>query len=475
FFFAEGMSNGHPDDFDYSYYDYHNLRRTKQDADILFLIPWLSLVRITLVILLRVGFVLIHVGSVPVNNVNLILLQNIVDFCWVTVVYILIGTVFAYTGDVHGLVAEGYWIGDENVDKDEAIIGWSAVVIAAAICTCGIVGRTHTIGYLIIGLLLAGFVQPFLIHWIWTPQGWIRSNVLHQNTVHFHDYAGSTIVHLVGGLSGLIGCMVLGRRILRLNAIDDASVAVGSSGTVFAGQLLVFLGLQSLSIPNVKTDYFKAKDKRHEYIFINNLSAACSCSIIVIAIHFVLPREEFNHWTVMRCVQATVSGLVIISAGTDIYTPLIAMGLGSTASIIYYLVSRQVFQSALEDYCNIVAIHLVCAVLGSVLVPFLNYENGSDSKTILLNFSWQLICLIAIIALVAVVMLVAFATLQWTGLLRNRSEYLNHLRASIAEERTSRRRTFLERLFGIDRDPVYLQPGFDSDEQPNVRSQRRRY
>ncbi|CAK9816861.1 Ammonium transporter 1 member 1 [Anthophora plagiata] len=467
------MSNGHPDDLDYSYYDYRNQLHPTHDVDIFPLIPWASLVRITLVVLLRIGFVLVHVGSVPVNNVNLILLQNIIDFCWVTVIYILIGIVFAYTGDVEGLVGEGYWIGDENVDKDEVIIGWSAVVIASAICTCGIVGRTHTIGYLIIGLLLAGFLQPFLIHWIWTPGGWIRTNSLNEKEVHFHDYSGSTIVHLVGGLSGMIGCMVLGRRILRLSAIDDASVAVGSSGIVFAGQLLVFLGLQTLSIPNIKVDYFK--DKKHQYIFINNLSAGCSCSVLVVAIHFVLPREEFNHWTVMRCVQATVSGLVIISAGTDIYTPLVAIGLGSAASIVYYLVSRQVFQSALEDYCNIVAIHLVCAVLGSLIAPLLNYNDGADVTLILLNFSWHLISLITVIALVTIVMLIAFAGLQLSGLLRNRSEYLNHLRASIAEERASRRRTFLERLFGIDRDPIYLQPGYDSDELPNIRPQRRRY
>lgn len=237
------MTEYYPGDFDYSYYDYPDYNRIDYTKLISYFYPWLGLVRILLVILLRVGFVLIHVGSVPVNNVNLILLQNIIDFCWVTVVYLLVGTVIAYTGDVHGVVGEGYWIGDAVVDKDEVIIGWSAVVIAAAICTCGIVGRTHTVGYLMIGFLLAGVVQPFLIHWIWTPKGWIRSNVLNEDN-YFHDYSGSVIVHLVGGLSGLIGCLTLGRRILRLEAIDDASIAVGSSGTVFAGQLLVFIGLQ---------------------------------------------------------------------------------------------------------------------------------------------------------------------------------------------------------------------------------------
>ncbi|XP_068967622.1 uncharacterized protein [Bombus flavifrons] len=456
YFLTEVMSAIYPDDFNYTYYDYSF--RFRNDDLISTTSSWRSFARIILVILLRIGFVLIHIGSVPVNNVNLILLQNIIDFCWVTIVYALVGIVIAYTGDIKGLLGEGHWIGDEIVDKDEIIIGWSAVSIAAAILTCGIVGRTHTIGYLIIGFLLAGLVQPFLIHWIWTPQGWIRTNVLLQQEVYFHDYGGSAVVHLVGGLSGFIGCLTLGRRILRLDAIDDASIAVGSAGTVFAGQLFVFIGLQSLGMLNIQALRFEVKAKTQKNIFVNNLLAASSCSLLVVAFHFFIPREEFNHWTVMRCVQATVAGLVVISAGLDIYSPMMAIGLGTTGSIIFYLISRQVFNSALEDYCNIVAIHLVCAILGSFLVPLFCINEHDEVRTILLNFTWQLICLVTIIAFVAITMILAFGTLHHSGLLRNRSEYLNHLRANVAEGRT-RRKSLLERLFRADRDPVYLQPG----------------
>ncbi|KAK9302842.1 hypothetical protein QLX08_005253 [Tetragonisca angustula] len=451
------------DDFNYSYYYYADFNGTEKIDIILNTSSWLSLVRIVLVILLRVGFVLIHIGSVPVNNVNLILLQNIIDFCWVTIVYALVGVVIAYTGDIRGLLGGGYWIGEEIVDKDEIIIGWSAVVIAAAILTCGIVGRTHTVGYLVVGFLLAGLVQPFLIHWIWTPQGWMRTNVLQERKVHFHDCSGSVIVHLTGGLSGLIGCMVLGRRILRLDAIDAASIAIGSAGTVFAGQLFVFIGLQSLGISNVQVQQLKVNSKREYNVFINNLLAGCSCSLLVVAFHFLLPREEFNHWTVMRCVQATVAGLVIISAGTDIYSPQVAISVATTGSVIFYLVSRQVFRSALEDYCNITAVHLACAFWGSLLVAFFRTDAQDDIKAILLNISWQLICLVAVIAFVAIVMFLAFGILQYTGLLRNRSEYLNHLRANVAEGRTGRK-SFLERLFHIDRDAVYLQPGMSLND-----------
>lgn len=216
---------------------------------------------------------------------------------------------------------------------------------------------------------------------------------------------------------------------------------------------------------NTIVENVERKDTGQYGILVNNLLAASACSLIVVVFHFVLPREEFNHWTVMRCIQATVAGLVIVSAGTDIYSPQAAIGLGSTGSIIYYLVSRQVFQSALEDYCNIVAVHLVCAIFGSFLVPFFNIGENGHATSVLLNFCWQLICLTVITISVTIVMFIAFAILQTSGLLRNRSEYLNHLRASIAEGRT-RRRSTLERLFRSERDPVYLQPGLTFGEAP---------
>ncbi|XP_076398364.1 amt-2-like protein [Megachile rotundata] len=448
------MSN----DFDYNFYDYASESRVDDNTSLFSRIPWgPSLVRVVLVVLLRAGFVLIHIGSVPVDNVNLILLQNIADFCWVTFVYILVGIVIAYNGDVGGVVGEGYWVGDAVVDKNEAIVGWSAVVIAAAICTCGIVGRAHTVGYLVVGLLLAGLIQPFLIHWIWTPKGWMTQNSLSGRDVKFQDYSGSAVVHLVGGLSGFMGCAVLGRRILLLSSIDNASVGPGSPGTVYAGHLMVFIGLQSLSMPNANTETHKIGNNLHN-IYINNLLAASSCSLLVVAYHFIFITEEFNHWTVMRCVQAIIAGLVMISAGADNYCPLRSIGVASFGSIIFFLVSRKVFHSALEDYCNIIAIYLVSSLLGSLLAPLVNIDGSEEIEFILLNFSWHLICLITIMALVGIVMLIAFALLEFFGLLRNRTEFLNHLRANIAAER-SQQRSLLRRLFGVGNRDVFLQPG----------------
>lgn len=203
-----------------------------------------SLIRLALTILLRAGFVLVQLGSVPIENVNLILMQNVADFCCVTVMYFLTGFLVAYNGDTGGVIGSGQWIGDTATDKNEAITGWQAVVIASAIWTTAVVGRMHAVSYLLIAALLSGLVQPLVIHWAWTANGWMAKNELAGRAVSFKDYAGAAVVHVVGGLSGLIGCNVLGRRVLRLKDLDDASISTGSASTVFAGLLLVLVGLQ---------------------------------------------------------------------------------------------------------------------------------------------------------------------------------------------------------------------------------------
>lgn len=173
----------------------------------------------------------------------------------------------------------------------------------------------------------------------------------------------------------------------------------------------------------------------------------------------------------MRCVQAMIAGVVAVSAAANDYSPQAAIGLGCLAGVAFYLISRLVFRSALEDYCNVVAVHLGCAIFGSLAAPICAARADEDVVTILLNFAWQLICLMTLMTLVGATMLLLFGLLQCCGVLRNRSEYLNHVRANAAIDRGPPR-SFLQRLFFPDSGCLYLQPSSTTgtDSQPSVGS-----
>ncbi|KAK0164590.1 hypothetical protein PV328_003201 [Microctonus aethiopoides] len=426
------------------------------------------IIRFTLVILLRIGFLLIQIGSVPITNVNLILLQNILDFCWVNVVFIFIGTLIAYngnTGDTLGLIGGGYWVGNESIDKEEIIIGWQASVIASAICTTCIVGRMHTLGSIILGIIMSGVLQPFIIHWTWTTNGWMAKNKIFNSNVYFRDYGGSGVIHIVGGLTGLIGCMVLGRRLLRLRDIDNASISVGSAATAFSGHLFIVMGLQTLLISHSSSSNNEKLKKRIPTLPVNSLIAISSCAIIVVGLHFIM-RDPFNHWTVMRCIQALTAGAIIVSAGVDVYSPAICLALGCIGGILFYLSSKFIFRTALEDYCNIISMHIILAFFGSLVAPFFydfTDEPSETSASIWINFLWKIICLLCIILLIIIVMAPLFFLLNWIGLLRNRSEFLNHVRSLAVIQRTEPR-SIVKRLFNVDDDSILVQPAIPGQE-----------
>lgn len=217
-------------------------------------------------------------------------------------------------------------------------------------------------------------------------------------------------------------------------------------------------------------DKFRMTTRDPSHVYINNLLAASSCTLLVVVLHLAFSRETFNHWTVMRCVQGMLAGVVTVSAAANDYSPQVAVGLGCLGGIVFYLISRRVFHSALEDYCNVVAVHLGCATLGSVLAPFCAVHlDTEDTATLLLNFSWQLICLAAVFGLVGLAMLLVFGILELCGILRNRSEWLNHARANVAIDRGPPR-SFLRRLFFPDKDSLYLQPGSIPSNRSNAGS-----
>lgn len=219
--------------------------------------------------------------------------------------------------------------------------------------------------------------------------------------------------------------------------------------------------LQNLCTSVYEHDKYRAFARDLSHAYINNLLAASSCTLITVALHCILGREAFNHWTLMRCTQGTIAGVVTVSAAVSDYSPQIAVALGCLGGIAFYLVATWIFRSALEDYCNVVGVHVVCAILGSVLAPFCSARTDEDTLTILLSFSWQLICLAALLTLVGASMLLLLGMLECCGVLRNRSECLNHARANAAVDRGPSR-SFLQRLFSPDSGCLYLQPTSDS-------------
>lgn len=162
---------------------------------------------------------------------------------------------------------------------------------------------------------------------------------------------------------------------------------------------------------------------------INIIISVSACTLIVTGIHFA-KNEPFNRWTVTRCVQGAVGGVVIISAGADLYSPAVALAIGTIGGLLFYFITKILFKSQLEDYCNAVTTHFICGFIGCLIVPIFNATSDNYSyESVAYNFIWHLLCLIVIIGAIVVIIIPVFLTLDHFGLLRNKPEVLNYLRS----------------------------------------------
>ncbi|XP_015120063.1 putative ammonium transporter 1 [Diachasma alloeum] len=389
------------------------------------------IIRIVLIILLRGGFLLVQVGNIAVSNVNLIILHNIVEISWVTICCIIIGSTVGFTG------GGGYWrwiVGDDDdydkTARERVLAVWQSVIVASGIFTNCIAGRMHTVGTLAIGIIFGGLLQPLIIHWGWSINGWMINNPLREanNSSGFIDTGGGALIHATGGVVGLVACLILGRKVDATTSGVDANVA-----STFVGYFFILIGLQSLTISNLSEVYFTTRDVEIDLTIINNLLSISMCAMVTVGLHFFL-RQPFNQMTVMRCIQGMIAGAVVVSAGGSIYPPYVALTLGAINGILFYFTIKFIAQcSFVEDYCNTIAIHLVSGLFGALVVPFFNKADDEfNILNSLLDFSWQIICLLSIIGPIILIMTAVFMSLGCCGLLRNRSEHLSHLRVAAA-------------------------------------------
>ena len=177
------------------------------------------LIGAALVFFMQCGFAMVETGFTRAKNAGNIIMKNLMDFCIGTVVFILIGYGLLLGTDVVGLIGKpGFDIFTNYQDFD-----WSGFVFNLVFCatTATIVSgamaeRTKFISYCIYSAVISALIYPIEAHWIWGG-GWLSQ-------WGFHDFAGSCAIHMVGGVSALIGAKILGPRIGKFKTDDKGKV-----------------------------------------------------------------------------------------------------------------------------------------------------------------------------------------------------------------------------------------------------------
>ena len=330
-----------------------------------------TLLGAAMVFFMQAGFALCEAGMTRAKNTGNIIMKNLMDFCIGTPIYWLIGfgIMFAGTGPFIGrfdpLIRGTYDFGTLPT-YCYAIFQTVFCATAATIVSGSMAERTNFKAYCLYSALISMIVYPISGHWIWGG-GWLAN-------LGFHDFAGSTAVHMVGGTAACIGAQILGPRIGKYTKDGTPRAIPGHNLTAAALGVFIlwfcwfgFNGCSTVAMTS-QDDMVSAS-----LIFMNtNMSAAVATCTVMIFTWLRYKKPD-----VSMSLNGALAGLVAITAGCDAVTPVGAFFIGLITGIVLVL-AVEFFDKVvkIDDPVGAISVHGVCGALGTILTGFFAVDGG---------------------------------------------------------------------------------------------------
>ena len=318
------------------------------------------LIGAALVFWMQAGFAMVEAGFTRAKNTGNIIMKNLMDFCIGTVVFIFIGFGLLMGEDLLGFIGKpGFDLFTAYGSFDFSSFVFNLVFCAttATIVSGAMAERTKFLSYCIYSGVISALIYPIEAHWIWGG-GWLSQ-------LGFHDFAGSCAIHMVGGISALIGAKILGPRIgkfnrdadgkvTRVNAFPGHSIALGALG-VFILWLgwYGFNGAAATGTPQLGS------------IFLTTTIAPSIATVVCMVFTWV----KYGKPDVSMCLNASLAGLVAITAGCDVTDAFGAICIGAVAGLlVVFGVWLLDYKLRIDDPVGAVAVHCLNGIWGTLAV-----------------------------------------------------------------------------------------------------------
>lgn len=389
------------------------------------------LIGAALVFWMQAGFAMVETGFTRAKNAGNIIMKNLMDFCIGTIVFSLLGYTIMMgedaLGGLIGLPNLNMWVNFKDFiasPADGSFTGASTFVFNLVFCatTATIVSgamaeRTKFSAYCIYSAVISLFIYPIEAHWVWGG-GWLAQ-------LGFHDYAGSCAIHMVGGFAALVGAICLGPRlgkyvkddkgkVIKVNAIPGHSITLGALG-VFILWLgwYGFNGAAATSASELSS------------IFMTTTIAPAAATVTTMIFTWIKNGKP----DVSMCLNASLAGLVAITAGCDALDALGASIVGIVAGIVVVIVVEVLdLKLHIDDPVGAVGVHCANGIWGTIAVGLLANPDAPAGLSGLLYtgsaslLGIQLIGVTAVAVYSVVVMLVVFKAIDKCSGLRTSVE-----------------------------------------------------
>ncbi len=320
---------------------------------------------------MQAGFALVETGFTRAKNASNIIMKNLMDFAAGSLVFFIIGFPIMFGKDILGFIGEYAPSIPASYEFLGLSIPFSAFLIfqtvfcatAATIVSGAMSERTKFSSYLIYSIVISGFVYPIVGHWAWGG-GFLSE-------MGFHDFAGSTVVHSVGGWAALMGAAVLGPRIGKYDAHGKAKEIPGHN--LIIGALGVFILWFGWFGFNAGSSLGAEDTTLIANVFVTTNLAASAGAVASMVYAWVKKGKP----DVGLTLNGALAGLVGITAGCDVVSPIGAMAIGFMAGTILP-VALGFIENVLkvDDPVGAIGVHGVCGAFGTLTVGLFDTTAG---------------------------------------------------------------------------------------------------
>ncbi|MEM7812007.1 MAG: ammonium transporter [Planctomycetota bacterium] len=372
-----------------------------------------------LVLFMQAGFAMVESGFSPAKHTVNILFKNSLDLCVGLLLYFFIGYNLMYPGEwiaepyvgaigiSTALDVEGEPGGDYYPTAQVDFLFQVAFAATAATIVSGAVeGRMKFGAYLVYSAFLTGLIYPISGSWHWGG-GWL-------NQGGFYDFAGSCIVHAVGGFAGLAGAIVLGPRLGRFTD-DGKPVAIPGHSLPLAtlGVFILLIGWFGFNPGSQLAMYGKANTEAVMLIAVNTLLAAAAGGVLATVLAWVM----FGRPDLSMALNGILGGLVGITANCDGVTNMSAIIIGLVAGALVVFGVLLLDKCKIDDPVGAWPVHGLCGMRGCLAIPiFADYGEGTGGWGIMITGT------LAYCAWAFFTMLALFLILKVIGFLRVSAE-----------------------------------------------------
>jgi Amt family ammonium transporter len=318
-----------------------------------------------LVFFMQAGFTLVEVGFTRAKNAGNIIMKNLMDLCIGSLGFWAIGYTIMYGDTIGSFIGSPSLFFNDAENMHNLFFQTVFAATAATIVSGAVAGRTKFTTYLIFSFIMTVIIYPISGHWVWQGDGWLTE-------LGFVDFAGSTVVHSVGGWAALVGAILVGPRLGKYtngksNAIPGHNLVLGALGVLIlwfgwfgfnAGSELAISGDSANAVAGI--------------LITTNLAAAAG-AIAAMCIAWI----KYGKPDVSTTLNGALAGLVAITAGCAAVSPMGADIIGLIGGTVVVLSIDFIDKTLkIDDPVGAVSVHGVCGALGTLLVGVFATDGG---------------------------------------------------------------------------------------------------